>query len=428
MHPLTQRQLCRVLFVALCLAPTVGLALCAAWRGRPGAAGAWARRLEAVLGARVQFERVSHPRPGVLLLHGLQVLDPETGRLWARARLVERIDGSSGGVLLLAQPEVTADGLPRLCELLLRPLTAPSGHPSPVRAMRARELTLHDAVHAQTLHDVHWELISGDAPQWIAEFRLPEATASSPAGLRLSRDRSGAWPTTRLELQTGPELLPCSLISLLWPAAERLGPQARFTGQLWFTLDAAREGELRGSLVGVDLDRLLSDQFPHKLTGTAQVTVDHARLQNGRLTAAAGSLAAGPGTVSQSLLDAAVRSLRLEPAPELAAASGRLEAYDQLALRWEIDGHGLTLRAPPAGRGVLMTSPAGPLLRQPALQPLPAVSLVRTLVPQSDVQVPATLETDRLLRWLPIPPVVRPTEAAPRQADVRVRLSELKQR
>ena len=55
-------------------------------------------------------------------------------------------------------------------------------------------------------------------------------------------------------------------------------------------------------------------------------------------------------------------------------------------------------------------------------QPAPAVALVRTLVPQSAVQVPASRQTDWLLRHLPVPEVMPlpGAEAVPPHARVRL--------
>ena len=45
------------------------------------------------------------------------------------------------------------------------------------------------------------------------------------------------------------------------------------------------------------------------------------------------------------------------------------------------------------------------LLREPKAQPQPVLNLVRALVPQTALQVPASRETDELTRVLPVPAV-----------------------
>jgi hypothetical protein len=61
----------------------------------------------------------------------------------------------------------------------------------------------------------------------------------------------------------------------------------------------------------------------------------------------------------------------------------------------------------------LMTSPSATL---------PAVSLVRTLAPESEIQVPATRETNRLLKALPIPSLVVPERVGARPPYSPLRL------
>ena len=63
------------------------------------------------------------------------------------------------------------------------------------------------------------------------------------------------------------------------------------------------------------------------------------------------------------------------------------------------------------------------LMAEPTAEELARIALVRTLVPQSAVQVPASRQTDWLLRHLPLPEVmpVPGTEAVPPHARVRLR-------
>lgn len=83
--------------------------------------------------------------------------------------------------------------------------------------------------------------------------------------------------------------------------------------------------------------------------------------------------------------------------------------YRQLGLAFEVDSAGLTLQGTAAqAPGVVLVGDTQVLVRQAATARLPVVNLVRTLVPQSTVQVPATRETHELARLLPIPPTTPP--------------------
>ena len=95
-------------------------------------------------------------------------------------------------------------------------------------------------------------------------------------------------------------------------------------------------------------------------------------------------------------------------AEETEAASQLTETFlkfDQLAFTFRIGQNGLTLLGAchHDTPGAILTQDDRALLVQPRELPVPAVALVRTLAPDSSVQVPATRETDLLLRVLPLP-------------------------
>ena len=138
-------------------------------------------------------------------------------------------------------------------------------------------------------------------------------------------------------------------------------------------------------------------------------------------------MVAGPGRIDRSLLAAAVDRLGLTPAAG-PLPDGDLVEYQQLAFSATLDAEGLTLhgRCDGAGRGALLSDGRHRLLGESQQQPTPAVALVRTLVPQNAVQVPASRQTDWLLRHLPVPEVMPlpGTEAVAPRAQVRLRERE----
>ena len=198
--------------------------------------------------------------------------------------------------------------------------------------------------------------------------------------------------------------------------AHHLGPHAQFRGSIWATeTPDGWEGEMSGQFIEVDLQSLVSEQFPHRLSGPAEITIQNARIHHGRLEEASGMLTAGPGVISRSLLTAALENLHCT-AGDAAAKVAALEQYEQLAFAFTIDASGLTLRGQcPAKRGAILTSRDGALLSESAAA-VPVVSLLRTLVPQSEVQAPATRESAWLISRLPVPEIVPPTEKPPELA------------
>jgi hypothetical protein len=188
-------------------------------------------------------------------------------------------------------------------------------------------------------------------------------------------------------------------------------------------------GQIAGVLSGVDLDALVSEQFPHRLSGLADIRIDEATFAAGKLTAARGTFEASGGAVSRSLLAAAAEHLGLTAAERALAGPAEQLGFRRLAVGFELRGTALLLsgQADPRQDNVVMATASGPLLASPPGHAVPAIQLLRTLLPESGFQVPATRQTERLLSLLPLPeapaaiatrlPPHVPTRLAPSAAD-----------
>ncbi|HYW79269.1 MAG TPA: hypothetical protein VE890_06805, partial [Thermoguttaceae bacterium] len=135
----------------------------------------------------------------------------------------------------------------------------------------------------------------------------------------------------------------------------------------------------------------------------------------------------GMGTeavISRSLIDAAVEQLGLVRGAE-SRTPGELVPYEQLALDFLIDAEGLRLQGRSAigGQGTVLVDSYSRLLSAYDPYPRPVVTLLRALVPQSQVQVPASRQTDWLMRYLPLPDVTAAQGTAPPMPQARLRLN-----
>jgi len=447
LHDRTRRHLCIAGFFLLCVTPTVLVAGWCVTRHLPGRtaaeaqrhlsdAAAEARRLKLVLGFDVSLDGVTHLRPGVVLYEGLELRDPETGDAILRCRLLEvgRIaaddrDGTGpGGSLLLvaSQPEIEADALDRVGELVMRLLRRRTGDGDLDVRLTAGELTLRAQHGLQTLTDLTVTVESTPAvAQADARFRLAGDATSDPIHIRLARNRKATPATTGFDLDTGGRALPCSVLAMGLPVLRPLGPRARFDGYVWSneTPDEAStdptargrwDGEVKpGRLLDLDLDRLVSDRFPHKLSGSADVTIQSARFRDGRLQSASGTLVAGPGVISRSLIRAATTHLHIAPGAE-SPTPGDLVPYEQLALQFVFDEKGLWLqgRCTAGDRKPVLIDRERVLLGEPPAGVQSTLGLLRTLVPSNALQVPAGRQTDWLIRHLPVPQIVPAEDAA----------------
>jgi hypothetical protein len=440
LHDKTRRRFCLAGFFLFCVAPTLGAAAWCAMRHMPWTAVEEAKALGRQLGLEVRLAGLKNLRPGVVLYEDFELADPETGQCLFHSRQLEvqwttTTDGSGGGkpaiALIASQPEIESAGLRQLGSLLQRAMQGQTGRPAADLKVSAKELTLRAGTNSQTFTGVEGCL---DNPpggvQAIVSFRIPGIDMPEPIKIRAVRNRQTSPPASGFELSTGDGCLPCDLLAAGLPELGELGSRCRFRGYIYANQDSGRQGidkwsgEVIGQLLGVDLDRLVTDHFPHKLSGAADVTIQSARFSHGRLEQATSTILAGPGVVSRSLLQATVKHLQFKSGADLDLLGDQVP-YDRMALDLFMDGQGLRIagQCASANSGIVMTDRRLCLLAAPDARSRPVAAFIQTLVPESMVQVPATDQTDWLVAHLPLPPAVAPQtrEATLPPANLKLR-------
>lgn len=434
LHDVTRRRVCVAAFLLLGLLPTL---LAGGWclgRCAPGFLQTEAKRLSQQLGLNVKLGGLQHLRPGTVLYEQFEAANPETGQTVLRCRLLEvtrqqQTDEQGQGRTVLAmkasQPEVEAASLGQIWQCLTRTMEGSCGPLEADVQLSATELTLQAADNSQTLTGVEGtvqNLPGGTLAQ--LHFRLAGADTPEPVLIRIARDRQVSPPASGFELYTDNGKLPCHVLAMGLADLKPLGPRCRFTGHIWGkeTPDGW-EGGVAGDFVELDLGRLVSERYPHRLAGVANVTILSAHFCRGRLEEGSAIVVAGPGTIDRSLMNAAVECLRLTPGAEQLPGDDPVP-YEQLAFLATLDAQGLRVggRCKVPERAILSDGQYC-LLGESLAQPVPAVALARMLVPPSTEQVPASRQTDRLLNLLPVPDVMPPagTEATPLHTRVWVR-------
>jgi hypothetical protein len=441
LHDKTRRRICLAGFFLFCVLPTLGTAAWCAMRHLPWVAQEEAKTLGRRLGLEVRVAALKYLRPGAVLYEDFELADPETDQRLLHCRLLEIqwktvADGHGGGkpalVLSASQPEIEISGLRQLGGLLERVMQGQTGRPAVDLRISAGELTLRAGRNSQTLTCLEGSL---DNPpggvQAIAAFRLAGMDMPEPVKIRMVRNRQTNPPASGFEISTGSGELPCDLLAAGLPELGGLGSSCRFRGYLWANQEPGERlfdnwsGEFAGQLLGVDLDRLVGDHFSHKLSGTADISIQTARFRRGRLTEARGALVAGPGVVGRSLLLAAVKNMNFTSGVDLNSL-GELVPYDRIALEMFIDGRGLRItgQCPSERIGAIMTTGRQVcLLSSLGAQAQPVAAFIRTLSPDSAIELPAADQTDWLVTHLPMPKTEAPQtrEAALPSAQLHLR-------
>lgn len=424
LHETTKIHLCRIAFFATCLAPTCAVLAWGALVRLPNYTRAHEHVIAEGLGLHAQLAKASSPRPGVMLYEALQLSDPDTRQPLARFPFVEV--QTSGDVVQVRLPfpaMINGTRLDAFC-------SAVRHNVRPSRGWRelnfsAGNLTIHLPSGDQSFTDLAGRIDNTEEHARVQLSLRRAVSGSQPAEaaqLVLERQWQSQPHATLVRLNTGGTPLPCALVASIWPDVETLGSASEFQGRIAAFEQAGRtKTELSGRLVGADLDRLVSGQFPHKLTGRANAEFELLTVEDGRLETAAGKITAGPGTISRSLVRSAQSNLGLHGSNEFHAPGERLVAYREMNFAFKINRDGLSLRgeSPSVAGALLVDERRRLLLGEPTGLVQPVVNLARTLVPQSQVQVPATRETAGLIRALPVPSAMPTAEGQEPAAQAR---------
>jgi len=411
-----RRRMCRVTFCILCLLPTLlvgGVAMFVNTSAyRSARISRWQSRLSAQLGLRVSCSRVDWNGSARFVAHGIELRDPETDACLARASSATVMTTDDQPVIRLGQPEVSFRQLPRLVEVLHEHLMLRRAETGIAFRLFAPILVLERGSGSESVLDVHLVLdVHDSSTEAFIEFRPTDANEDQRVRLRMVRNRQLSPPATGWELHTGSVDLPCHLALGALPALSQLGDTCVFRGSIWSEhLATGWQAEISGIFRGLDLDRLVTGQFPHKLSGTAELTLIRMIVHRNRLVEARGHLRAGGGVVSQTLLSAAEEHLALKRCPPLTEAT--LLRYEDLYVGFSLDHEGLVIAGRDDQHQTLLTDSRGPLLTSRASKSVPSHALARFLVPLADMNIPASKKAIALLQALPLPPVTGRTSQA----------------
>jgi hypothetical protein len=416
LHDVTRRRICRGVFLAAAVAPTLAVIGWVAVEHRPGRTAACERSLRQDLRLAVTLDDVRRPRPHHTLLTGVKITDPESGDTLLTCPEIEIVRQADRVVLVASPMDVAAGRLGLLADVVRRRMRdiADGGEPD-VRFV-AHAITINSGNRRQTFTDVVGKIErSDDEVRTNLQFRIAGDGAAELGRMSLHLGHAAA-----VELHTGGASIPLPPLAALWPAVANLGDTAEFRGAVWAHEEPnGWRGEASGELTQIDLNRLVTERFPHKLSGIARVAIDRAKFHDSRLTQAVLRVESDAGQIEDSLLTSAESHLGL--IRRTPTSSARYHPYTKLRLWAELGEGTLTLRAAD-GETAILADASGPLLHESSAGPQPIVNVVRALVPTREVWVPASAETESLLPRLPLP-AARP--ANPDNTPPRTRLRPL---
>jgi hypothetical protein len=422
--------LCRLGFVFFCVVPTLAVGIwVAAVAERQAAAPIDVAKLRQELSSRlgmvIEIERASGSCEA-FRLEGLRIRDPETSEILAQAAAVEATRTSTGWQIEAFSPAVDLTHMRRLASRLHDRLLCGPKQELPSLTMAARDVLLSGNGQQLSINQIVAGLTGQDTgPQLTVELQWNSVPAV-PIRLSFARDQQATPPATNWQIATNGEQLPIAMLTALLPEIARLGPQCHFAGTISGVEGlggSGWSGELSGTLDQVDFDSLVTEHFPHRLSGIGTIHIERASIQDGRLAMFRGGIDIASGSTSKSLLDAAREHLGVIASEEVPTSEFATIPFQRLAMDLQLDGRRLQLRgvAGALDDSIVLAGASGPLLRADPGHSVPAVNLLRALLPDNQFQVPATRQTDVLVGLLPLPDLA-PTRTAALPTHVPTRL------
>ena len=399
---IARRWRVRAAFVLLCLVPTVGLVVWAAFRFSVTHRESVARSAAELLGTEVSIAGVTHPRPGCLHLSGVRL-----GGLFCESIGVEATAAEVR--VRLDSLSCTPATVPLLVELCRRWLTEPTRF--------GRNCVL-------AIDRVNWKTTDGGTEEAATPLRVECVAAGTGRAVRIFRPgqttdelrivrtvvaADGRQPVkdqTTLEVDLSMPI-PAAVVLAAWgespTAAARRAAGATMQGRLHASYAGGRwTGEATGRLAAVDLARLTAS-LPSRVEGLADLELAELVWAANRITACDLTCTAARGGVDQSWLDGLVSIMGCRAATAFRdPLNSGFRDFERLGCRVRIDPAGVQLQALPQRAGCLAESQGLPLVREPA-EPASLDRLAWLLSGTAPPAVPGTAVSAWLLSVLPFP-------------------------
>ncbi len=399
LHETTQRRVCRVSFILLCVVPTLLTLAGIAYSNRPWRQADWQRTLAQRFHVRAVLDDISRPQPGVTKLTNLQFADLRT------AAPLGSIDKLSFGRQKSRQTfhaehlVVEAEQLPSLSTAIAMWLA--TGELEPLEFL-ADQLTITGS-SLRTLQLKNVSITSVTTETHGQQFQLK---ALDPRGKTLQLALASDNGQLRCLVDAQQASLPAWLVGKLVPGLSGCG-DASFQGEISATCENQHtHGKLQGQLRNVDLQTWIGSEGPHRLQGVAQFQLEQLEWLDDGIQVAQGNIKGGRGASSFSLLLNAHDICDCATGPTWGTLSSesedKLVPFDQMSFSFQMSDAGIAV-AGHCEEGALMTFDQIPLLFAPSLV-RPVGELVQLLDNRRQPGwLPATRKAHDMAEKLPLP-------------------------
>jgi len=406
MHESTRRRLCRAAFGLACVLPTALALLWCYWQGQPARVAEAEAQLTALTGLSARVGSVSRPRPGVVRLSDVQLNEPESGALVARCDKLEFRSYRNLVKASLFRARIDADRLAALWPAIDRRMQRWQAD-WPAVAVQCDEIEVRSTHGQLKLRAADCDLAglrrTPDEVQAWAAFQIAEVDNAGKVTLWARRKKQASRPSTRFEVVSSEAWLPAWLLANGCAPLAQVHPEARLRGKFAAVQNAnGWDAEVDGfEMQGRDLHRALSGRLPSFGVWPLRVRIDHAKLREGRIERAEGSVRGGSGTVSLQTLAQVEGALGLQLKTRVAA--GALP-FDEMHAGFRLDHEGLHLDGHCQGpRSGILLRGKKLALQAPTQHTQSSHALIDMFAEEASRTVSASSATAGLLSLMPEP-------------------------
>lgn len=313
-------------FVVLCIFPTFVSLCLAAWHNQPGQHAQYEAQLTSLLAVDCSIKKIEHESPGNTLFQEVLFHDLENGELLASVTSLRVTEKSDKLLVIADELQFSVSQLPRIKALVNRLIQDAKRFSNLDLEFQASQVTCDLITHRQTfaLVSAHWNSTSQQT-NLVAEFSLDAKQATEPIQFHVTRLRNEkSNPTWNIALDTKGISLPITYF--LDPKISRqwLSNQANFSGAFKFSnASNVWKGSVQGELTSVDLNQLVTENFPHQLTGKTSIVLNKIMFESGKLKHGEIYFHADQGLIGTSLLTQCVHALGMQVNPNINASTLR---------------------------------------------------------------------------------------------------------
>jgi hypothetical protein len=415
-----QQWMCRTVFVLFGILPLCVVLAAQLYRNAAANADHWRIAAQTRIGMGVEVEEVEFPRPGVVRLHGVTLMHPETGLHALRCNTIMHTTDRDGMHLEIDSATLQTAHWDVLRQTLFqRLLKQPKLHDGPARVTIQQLKLAGPRLEPNEAEDVNLRLWRNDESMHAhLDFRWKGRPDEDRVEIGLARYSPDAETPTRIDILTGSIPLPCDI--LIGPELDPHGRLARITfqGNLWIKpVDTGWKAHFHGALDSIDLRDWVSQVCDMKLTGSAAVSVNEAAVENGRLTKLRAIVRSAEGEVDGKLLRSAEQNLNWQvqwPTGDDVNVSNPADrsapwAYRDLVLHVALSAEdGLQLKGqnasldPSLNSEIVASLPENGFIRTRHADRLSPTALLRTLLPDDPHVVPVNDALKSFMFALPL--------------------------